>query len=280
MLGKLGKLCCAVFALTLGLTLAPPAPAAPAGSARPVASGVVAASSTEGYDIYAAQFNILSSVMARGGPLRAARAADEVRRTGRDVVAFEEVASDQLRVLQRRLPRFSFWPRRTLDFMSRGIQIAWNANRFRRTGTGAIYVPVFGRARAVPYVQLKDLGTGRRFWVIAIHNSAGRSHEGERDVSTRKEIRLIQRLEAQGRPVLVLGDVNERIEFCQKVAGATRQMSMDGTRRQPCPISPGGQNDWMLGSDRGLRYSRFRKIRNGISDHPMVICNVRVVARS
>ena len=267
MFGNLGKLGAALSVAVVGLVGINPASGA---------SGEVAPRQQTSYAVHAMQFNILSSQMAPGGLDRARRAAAQVKLTGRDVVSFQEVAASQYRVLHSRLPGFSFYPRRSLGTFSSSLQVAWKDSRYAVLRTGAIYRPFLGKQRAIPWVQLRDRATGGRFFVISIHNSPG-SHEVERDISTRSEIRLIRHLTGlhQG-PVMVLGDVNERLEFCAKVAAATDQISMAGSRTQPCPISPGGRNDWMLGSWPGESFSGFRKIDNHISDHPMVLANIRV----
>ncbi|HWJ82070.1 MAG TPA: endonuclease/exonuclease/phosphatase family protein [Nocardioides sp.] len=265
MLGNLGKLCCALFAVVLGLTLASP----------PAATGEDA-NRLRGYGIRVMTFNILSSAMAPGGLDRAARAAGQVQETGRTVVSFQEVAGDQLRVLEDRLPGFHFFPRRTLGSRGSAIQIAWKQSEFRVRRSGQIYRPFMGYQRPIPFVRLQDRGTGRSFFVVAIHNSPG-GYETERDISTAAEIQLISRLEAKkGKPVLVLGDVNERDEFCRKVARATDQISMGGRRNRPCPVPAHGGPDWMLGTWHGTDFSHYTKVYNQISDHPMVLAKVWV----
>jgi endonuclease/exonuclease/phosphatase family metal-dependent hydrolase len=264
MLGKLVTFGAALFLAAVGLA-----------GVGPAATGEVTPR-LQSFDVHAMQFNILSSQMAPGGRERARRAAEQVRLRHRNVVAFQEVAADQYRVLHDRLPGYSFYPRRKLGTFSSALQIAWKDRRFRVLETGQIYRPFLGKLRAIPYVELRDRATHGRFFVLSVHNSPG-GWEAERDISTRKEIRLVRRLEGRGvGPVMVLGDVNERLEFCQKLAAATAQVSMDGGRTHPCPISPGGRNDWMLGSWRGESFSGFRKIDNHISDHPVVVADVTV----
>jgi endonuclease/exonuclease/phosphatase (EEP) superfamily protein YafD len=266
MLGKLGKLCTAIFVLVLGLTLAAPDATGEAPDAK----------ARRGYGIKVMTFNILSSSMAPGGLDRAAEAARQVQQTGRTVASFQEVAGDQLHVLQRNLPGFHVYPRRSLGSYSSAIQIAWKTDELRVKQTGQIYRPFMGKQRAIPYVQLQDRKTGRSFFVVAIHNSPG-GYEVERDISTTAEIKLIKHLEAKkGRPVLVVGDVNERDEFCRKVAHATDQISMGGRRKAPCPVPRHGGPDWMLGSWRGTDFSHYTKVYNHISDHPMVLGKVWV----
>lgn len=267
MLGNLGKLCSALLTLVVVLTLA--------AVAHP--SGATAAGERErarGFGARVMSFNILSSAMASGGVDRAHRAANQVQETRRNVVAFQEVAADQLRVLRDRLPRYRFFPGRRLGPYSSAIQIAWKTDEFRVKNTGAIYRPFLGKERAIPWVKLEDRGTDRTFFVVAIHNAPG-GHEVERDVSTAREIELVKKLERhKGRPVLVLGDMNERDEFCRKMARATDQISMGGTKARPCPVPHHGGPDWMLGSWNGTDFSKYRKVYNGISDHPMLVGKV------
>ena len=266
MLRNLGRLCAVLSALALFVAFA-----------SPDASDAAAARKHPGYGVHVMQFNILTGAMARGGDHRAARAANQARKTGRNVISFEEVSADQLRVLRHRLSDFSFYPKRSLGAYSSALQLAWNHTRFRAVEKGQIYRPFLGKSRAIPYVQLQNLRNKRRFWVISIHNSPG-GHQVERNISTRREIKLIKRLHARHQgPVMVLGDMNEKVEFCTKVAAATDQISMSGTRAHPCPTPRGEHIDWMLGSADGERFAGYQRIENHISDHPMLIADVRLL---
>ncbi|UUZ58163.1 hypothetical protein [Nocardioides sp. B-3] len=169
--------------------------------------------------------------------------------------------------MQTVMPKYSFFPRRGLGTRGSAIQIARNTSTVKKMETGYIMRPFSGWARPIPYVRLRDRETGRGFWVVAIHNAPG-GQERRRDISTAAEIKLIKKLASQrDRPVFVIGDVNERSEFCQKVAGATPLISMNGgSEKNPCPVPRFGGPDWMLGS--GAEFSDFEKVYNGISDHP------------
>ena len=231
-----------------------------------------------GYGIRLTTFNILSSSLARGGTSRAHRAARWVQGEGADVAAFQEVAKDQLREMQRVMPGYHFFPRRTLGTRGSAIQIAWKTDEVKILKTGAVYRPFLGWQRPIPYVKVRDRGTGRGFWVMAIHNAPG-GHETERDISTAKEIAKIKEMVAGGQPVFVIGDVNERSEFCDKVAAATPLVSMNGgTAKRPCPVPRFGGPDWMLGS--GAEFSGFEKVYNGISDHPALTAKAWVPANN
>lgn len=281
MLAHLGKHLAATVAaltvLTLAVTFAPAQGVAAAPSNPEPAAVPDQATSQKGggFEIRAMSFNILTASMAPGGATRAHRAATEVQNNKRTVAAFQEVHQSQLKVLRNRLPRFKFYPRRTLDNFSGAIQIAWHTGEYDVRDKGEIYRPSMGKMRAIPWVKLKHRVTKRSFYVIAIHNAPG-GLEAERDISTVREIKLIKRLGAKGKPVVVMGDMNERVEFCQRVAKATDLVSLGGTKRTPCPVPPKAGPDWMLATWTGTRFSDYRKVYNGISDHPMLVGNVWV----
>lgn len=271
MLGNLGRLRSALLAtlVAVGLALTLVSATQPTG-----ASAAEQRERVRGFGARVMSFNILSSAMAAGGLDRAHRVANQVQETRRNVIAFQEVAGDQLRVLQDRLPRYRFYPKRTLGNYSAAIQIAWSTDDFRIKNKGEIYRPFLGKERAIPWVKLEHRGTERTFFVVAIHNAPG-GHEAERDISTAREVDLVQQLERhKGRPVLVLGDMNERDEFCRTMARHTDQISMGGTKRRPCPVPHHGGPDWMLGSWNGTDFAKYRKVYNHISDHPMLLGKV------
>jgi endonuclease/exonuclease/phosphatase (EEP) superfamily protein YafD len=285
----------AACALTVSLALMPvlatPVAGAVAGAAastEPTAEPTTDASTEapadparprNGYGVRLTTFNILSSSIARGGIDRATRAAHWVQEQGADAAAFQEVAKDQLRQMQSVMPRYNFFPRRGLGTRGSAIQIAWNTQTVKQMDTGYIMRPFLGWARPIPYVRLRDRETGRGYWVVAIHNAPG-GQEHERDVSTAAEIKLIKGLLAsRDRPVFVIGDVNERSEFCQKVAAATPLVSMNGgSAKNPCPVPRFGGPDWMLGS--GAEFSGFEKVYNGISDHPALTARAWVPSKN
>lgn len=274
--------------LALGLSTAPAVTTGPAHADTPTTTSTTSTSTTtstttdsrprNGYGVRLTTFNILSSAMARGGIDRATRAARWVQGEGATVAAFQEVAKDQLRQMQRSLPGYNFFPRRTLGTRGSAIQIAWKTSEVKIMETGHVMRPFLGWQRPIPYVRLRDRDTGRGFWVMAIHNAPG-GHETERDISTRKEIAKIKQMLGKDRPVFVIGDVNERSEFCSQVARATPLVSMNGgTAKKPCPVPRFGGPDWMLGS--GAEFSGFAKVYNGISDHPALTARAWVPSRN
>ncbi|MCW2735471.1 MAG: Endonuclease/Exonuclease/phosphatase family protein [Nocardioides sp.] len=231
--------------------------------------------------------NVLGSQHSAGpggygpGTDRAAMAAGLVMSRGVDVLTMSEVQDDQLGVLNARLAGYSIWPQQSLGSNGQRLQIAWRASQFEMVDGGSVTFTFASQAIPMPYVLLRDLGTGAEFWVISIHTSAG-GLEGERDAGTAIAISLMKRLEAEsGKPVLIGGDVNEHEEFFYKVCGATGFLAANGGGAG-CSLPPAPLRvDWIMGGGgAGVNFSGY--VQDGatlarISDHYFIHAAVSVV---
>ncbi len=231
--------------------------------------------------------NILGSQHSAGpggygpGTERAAMAAGLMMSRGVDVITMSEVQDDQLGVLNARLAGYSIWPQQSLGNNGQRLQIAWRASQFEMVDGGSVGFTFASQAIPMPYVLLRDRGTGAEFWVISIHTSAG-GLEGERDSGTAIAISLMQRLQAEtGKPVLIGGDVNEHEEFFYKVCGATGFLAANGGGAG-CSLPPRPLRvDWIMGGGgAGVSFSGY--VQDGatlarISDHYFIHAAVSVV---
>ncbi len=231
--------------------------------------------------------NILGSQHSAGpggygpGTERAAMAAGLMMSRGVDVITMSEVQDDQLAVLNNRLAGYSIWPQQSLGNNGQRLQIAWRASQFEMVDGGSVPFTFASQSIPMPYVRLRDRGTGAEFWVISIHTSAG-GLEGERDSATAIAISLMQRLEAQsGKPVFIAGDVNEHEEFFYKVCGATGFLAANGGGAG-CSLPPRPLRvDWIMGGGgAGVSFSGY--VQDGatlarISDHYFIHAAVSVV---
>lgn len=230
--------------------------------------------------------NILGSQHSAGpggygpGTDRAAMAAGLVMSRGVDVLTLSEVQDDQLGVLNSRLAGYSIWPQQALGSNGQRLQIAWRDSQFEMLDGGSVTFTFASQAIPMPYVLLRDRGTGAEFWVISIHTSAG-GLEGERDSGTAIAISLMQRLMAEsGKPVLIGGDVNEHEEFFYKVCQATGSLAANGGGAG-CSLPPAPLRvDWMMGGGgAGVNFSGY--VQDGatlarISDHYFIHAAVSV----
>jgi endonuclease/exonuclease/phosphatase family metal-dependent hydrolase len=216
-----------------------------------------------------ATLNILGSQHTRGGDRRrTVRTARLIRRKGLKLIALQEVQSDQLRRLKVLLPRYRFWPNEQYAPGGLRLQIGWLGKRFDLVESGTITTRFSYRRRPVPWVRLRDEATGRRVFVIDVHNSP-EDQEADRDTATRKEIRLFGKLRERNGPVLILGDANERREWFCKVARRTGARAANGGSVAPdgsCKPPQQMSIDWLMGTGQfGWRHYRAEPVK--VSDH-------------
>jgi endonuclease/exonuclease/phosphatase family metal-dependent hydrolase len=215
-----------------------------------------------------ATLNILGSQHTkRRDKKRTVRTARLIRRKELKLVALQEVQDDQLRRLKVHLPRYRFWPNENLGPGGLRLQIAWVRTRFDLIDTGSITTRFSQQERPVPWVRLRDEATGRRLFVIDIHNSP-LNQEADRDSATREEVRLFRRLRDRGGPVLILGDANERREWFCKVARRTGARAANGGSVTDAGCTPPDPSyvDWLMG-DGQLGWRDYRAQDVKVSDH-------------
>jgi hypothetical protein len=232
--------------------------------------------------------NILGSQHTAGpggygpGTDRAAMAAGLVMSRGIDVLTLSEVQDDQLAVLTSRLAGYSIWPQHSLGSNGQRLQIAWRASQFEMLDGGSVTFTFASQQIPMPWVRLRDVGTGATFYVISIHTSAGRL-QGERDAGTAIAINLMKSLMAQtGDPVIIGGDVNEHTKFFYNVCNATGFLAANGGGSGCTLPPPPLRVDWIMGGGgAGVSFSGY--VQDGatlarISDHYMIHANVSVTS--
>lgn len=213
--------------------------------------------------------NILGSQHTRGGDRRrTARTARLIQNQNIKLIGLQEVQQDQLRWLRNRLDGYRFWPGTKFDAKGIRLQIAWKRARFDLVEHGTITTTFSHQRRPIPWVRLREVQTGRRVFVIDIHNSP-RHQERARDRATRKEIRLFRQLRERGGSVLMVGDANEHREWFCRVTGHTDARSANGGhhgRRGCTPPSP-IYVDWLMGGGKRFEWRHYQAREVRVSDH-------------
>lgn len=232
-------------------------------------------------------FNILGSQHTRGskrwgpGPMRAGLSANLITDRGVDIVGMQEVQNDQLPPLRQGLADYTIWPQQSLGRNSQRLQIAWRTDRFELVEARHSTYVFTSQRIPLPYVRLRDLETKAEFWVMTLHNSAGRL-EGQRDAATAHQINVIRDTVAEtGKPLLVMGDVNEHQEFYQRVCGATGFAAANGGGGPACALPPRPLRvDWIMGGGGdGVVFSGYVQdgaSRARASDHYFIHADVTV----
>jgi endonuclease/exonuclease/phosphatase family metal-dependent hydrolase len=251
-------------------------------------SGATAKPRPQSFRFRLATFNVLGSQHTRGpggygpGTTRARITAGLIKRKHVSVIGMQEVQRDQHRVLRHRLPGYRIWPGTRLGNQGIRLQIAWRKSQFRLLDTGTITTRFDHQARPIPWVKLRNRHSGRRMYVVDIHNSP-KGQEADRDAATRAEIRLINRLRRHHKPVFVVGDMNEKEEWFCKVVGRTDVRAANGGHvgRRCDPPNRRLRIDWLMGGRR-IDFSHYResngaKVRRA-SDHEFIHTRVHVRA--
>lgn len=196
------------------------------------------------------------------------------------ILGLQEVTSSQLRHLMRATRyRFAAYPG---DDGRGGVQqsLIWKRSVWRADRQLTIRIPFMRWERRQPAVRLVHRRTGRRVWVLNVHNAPG-GLQRQRNRALDIELRLIRNLRSTGLPVLFVGDLNEkRTAYC-KVVGRTDLYSPAGGWVTPnrCRAPDGMRVDWIFGS-RGLAFRRYdmfeSPLKRWVNDHRVPVTNVTV----
>lgn len=203
-----------------------------------------------------------------------------LRSQGVDVVGFQELESSQFSAFRNRMGSgWSVYPGMSLG--TRGVRnsVAWNTSVWQAVETHTTTIPYFhGNRVLIPYVKLRNPATGREAWFISVHNPTSNARRGNnqrwRNIATNIERNLMMRLHADGTPVFLSGDFNERNEaFCKMTVGSRLQSASGGSGGPPCLLPPNLGIDWIFSSpdvafSNYLRYQTPYEQR--ATDHPLV----------
>jgi len=193
------------------------------------------------------------------------------------VAGLQEFQPPQIRVFNRVADGWKAWP--GLGSRAGVNSLVWRTSVWRRVETHTLDIPYFGgRDVPMPYVLLRNVDTGRRVWFANFHNPADAHGPAQRwrNQAVRREVALVNRLNAHGTPVVVTGDFNDREAFFCPLAHGAGVTSADGSRltRNGCSVARHAGVDWIVGTRKDLSFSNFHRVRGRMvartSDHPFV----------
>ncbi len=274
-----------------GLPTTPTSPTAPAEALPSGASDL--ASLAEGIAVPTAfriaTFNVLGASHTRPGGKAASRPSGAERMRGVvqllaayavDVVGFQEFEPEQSEAFDALAG--SAWD--SFPGTSGGGDvrrtIAWRTDTWELVAKQTMALPYFnGGIVHSPWVRLRNVASGREVWFGNVHNPADTpqftGQEQYRDEALRREIEWVNTLHADGTPVVLMGDMNEREEFWCTIAARAPVVSADGSGYSELGCSPAANLgiDWIVGTT-GFTFSGFTRDRSELaqwaSDHPMV----------
>jgi hypothetical protein len=241
-----------------------------------------------------ASFNVLGSSHTEpgghsprmaSGPQRVGGALQILAQHDISVVGLQEFQRNQRATFVSRAPGWQMYPTLSMPARTGENTVAWRRDTWELVRPGLVSIPYFnGRERQMPYVLLRHRTTGVRAYFSTFHNPADtRKYRGQqrfRNAATERQINLFNRLQAEGVPQFVTGDMNERAEyFCKVTARTALVAAAGGSNSGGCRPPRPTQIDWIFGS-RGAEFSNYRVDRSPLvrrtTDHPVVVASVKV----
>ncbi len=225
-------------------------------------------------------FNVLGSQhTAPGGDrtryppasTRTAGAAGVVADHGVDILGTQELQADQLRDLQNRTG-MAAWPGTAWGENETDNSILYDPGVFEVVSGRSFTITFMGSSHPQPIVRFRHLATGREFYVVNTHPSAGGgSYATERRNGQAALVGVVNDLESEGLPVMVTGDMNDREAFYCNVVPPTGMVAPNGgsysggCQPPPSPLPV----DWVAGT--GVTWSSYWRdtspVTRKISDH-------------
>jgi hypothetical protein len=256
-----------------------------AGAKRPQTYSVAASNS-----FVLATFNVLGHSHTTPGGNKAAWPSSAVRMRGAiellDRYAVEVVGLQEFEPPQRRALLILAGNRYAVYSPGGDTanSIAWRRDRWALVSADSFPIPYHGgRARQMPIVRLRHLGTGQDSIFVNVHNPADTarfpSNARFRAESLRRETAMSRSLSSRyDLPIFFVGDFNDRTRaFCQLTSGGVLTAAAGGSNSNRCIVPSYKGIDWIFGSQQ-VRWAGHSAVRRStvrrISDHPLVVARV------
>jgi hypothetical protein len=204
---------------------------------------------------------------------RMAKTVQAIRAHDLHVLGLQEFQPSQQAMLRRQMPGWAI-------YANADNAVAWDTAHFTQVSASTVTIPYFGgNPRQMPVVRLRHNGSGREFTMISVHTPADVRGPAQhwRDAGVRNLGVLTNNLVAEGSPVILTGDMNDREDFfCQMTGYGMLHASAGGTRTPDSCIPPARMGvDWILGDTRRVTFTEHLSDDSPTvdfaSDHPLIV---------
>jgi hypothetical protein len=282
------------YHVTHGVALQPKHPAFYALSLRMAKKGFALRRSATGRatSFTVSSFNVLGAGHTKGpggyalGSTRMHSAVGLLTSNDVSVAGLQEFQEPQYRTFEALVGgTYDVYPGLSLGVQPVQNSIIWKQADWTLVEAHTLSIPYFhGNHVPMPYVLLRNRHTGREVWFYNSHNPANAHGPAAhwRAIATSIEESLVRHLTADGTPMIVTGDMNDRAPFACPFASGTGMHSADDVYYSGgCHLPRHTNVDWIFGTST-LDFSSFVTDRSSqtrrISDHPMVRSEVTVPA--
>lgn len=232
-------------------------------------------------------FNLLgSNHTAPGGErrsyppasVRTPRTAAKIAEHRVDVLGTQELKPDQLNALKSMTgmaayPDFAFGTRDTDN------NILYDPDLFEFVEGGSFTITFMNARRPQTILKLRHRETGREMYFLNMHASAGGGkYAASRAAGHQTAIATVNSLKAEGLPVFLTGDMNDRQPFFCRLAPATGMVAaIGGSTSGGCAPARALAVDWVLA--HGATFSGYWEDRSTLrrtSDHHFISADTTV----
>jgi hypothetical protein len=200
-----------------------------------------------------------------------------LRAQNASVIGFQELQGPQFATFQAMAPDFQSYPGWAMGAQPLQNSIAWRTSDWQLVRAQTIPIPYFYNRVPMPQVLLRNVHTGREVWFGNFHNPADKFHpaQGARVAATAAEAAVARGFVADGYPVVITGDMNERESFFCRISTLAPVHGADGAYRDAsgCHTSSPTPVDWIAGTT-SVRFSGYLRdtstASRRLSDHYLI----------
>ena len=211
--------------------------------------------------------------------VRSPRAVERIRSFGVDILGTQELQPDQLNAIQA-MTGYAAYPGYAFGPMETDNTIFYDDSRFEFVSGSSFTIHFMHANRPQTILRLRDKVTGREFYVLNMHASAGFGpYAVTRRAGHYTAAATVNRLKADGIPIFLTGDMNDRAEFFCRVAPLTGMVAaIGGSTAGGCHPAGALAVDWVLGwgNVSFSNYIEDRSTMQTVSDHYFVSATATV----
>jgi endonuclease/exonuclease/phosphatase family metal-dependent hydrolase len=211
--------------------------------------------------------------------VRSPRAVARIRSFGVDILGTQELQPDQLNAIQG-MTGYAAYPGYAFGSRETDNTIFYDDSRFEFVSGSYFTIHFMHADRPQTILRLRDKETGREFYVLNMHASAG---FGPYAVTRRAghyiAANTVNRLKAAGNPNFLTGDMNDRADFFCRVAPMTGMVAaIGGSTVGGCHPAGALAVDWVMGWGNVTfsNYIEDRSTMRTTSDHYFVSATATV----
>jgi len=233
------------------------------------------------FNVLGSQHSTRSGDHSRYPPasVRSPRAVARIHSFGVDILGTQELQPDQLNAIQA-MTGYAAYPGYAFGANETDNSIFYDDSRFEFVSGSSFTIHFMHADRPQTILRLRDKETGREFYVLNMHASAGFGpYAVTRRAGHYAAAATVNRLKADGIPIFLTGDMNDRAEFFCRVAPLTGMVAaIGGSTAGGCHPAGALAVDWVLGwgNVSFSNYIEDRSTMHTVSDHYFVSATATV----